>query len=151
MMAHGIPVLSLYKDTEHIVRDPNPRTISTSNDAVNLLKPVYAACMELHEEVHALLLNRSNKVMGVHKVSQGGISGSVCDPRLVLCSALLAGASIIILSHNHPSGALRPSTEDISLTKRLITAARSMDLSIADHLIISKEGYFSFADNGMLS
>jgi len=150
MMAHGIPVLSLYKDTEHIVCDPGPRTISTSNDAVNLLKPVYAACMELHEEVHALLLNRSCRVIGVHKVSQGGINGSVCDPRLILCSALLAGASRIVVSHNHPSGALRPSTEDISITKKLINAANSMDISITDHVIISKEGYFSFADNGML-
>ena len=83
-------------------------------------------------------------------ISRGGVSGTVVDLKLVFGTAMKAGASNIILSHNHPSGNLRPSPEDIQLTKKIVSAGNILDIKIFDHLIITNEGYYSFAEEGML-
>jgi DNA repair protein RadC len=106
--------------------------------------------MDMHEEFWIVLLDRANRAKGVFKVSQGGISGTTCDPRLVFSCALKCLASSIVLAHNHPSGQLRPSEEDIRLTRKLIEGARYLDLSIHDHVILTRDGFYSFSDNGMM-
>lgn len=102
------------------------------------------------EEFKVLLLTRSNQVIGIVPISQGGISGTVADPKLIFAAALKANASSLILSHNHPSGNLKPSEADIRLTRKLKEAGQFLDLPILDHIILTQEGYFSFADEGLL-
>lgn len=106
--------------------------------------------IEYQEEVKIVLLNRSNIVLGVYEMSKGGITGSVVDIRIILGVTLKCGASNIIIVHNHPSGKLVPSDADKSITKKLKEACNLLEIGLLDHLIISKEGYFSFADNGLL-
>ena len=106
--------------------------------------------MEFKEEFYIILLNRANKVLGWYKVSEGGMSGTVVDPKLVFSIALKSMASAILLSHNHPSGNLKPSNEDINLTKRLKEAGALLEIPVLDHLILTSDGYYSFADEGMM-
>jgi DNA repair protein RadC len=103
-----------------------------------------------YEEFWILFLNRSNKLIDRSKVSQGGISGTVIDNRLILKSAIEKLASGIILCHNHPSGNKQPSTNDIDITKKLTEAGKLVDINILDHVIIANNSYFSFADEGLL-
>ncbi len=102
------------------------------------------------EEFKIILLNRSNKVLGIVPISQGGISGTVADPKLIFAAALKASASAVIAAHNHPSGNLKPSQADIQLTRKLCEAGKLLDLPILDHLILTQMSYFSFADEGLL-
>ena len=102
------------------------------------------------EQFNILLLNRANKVLGIKNISTGGVSGTVADPKTIFQAALKANASSIILSHNHPSGNLNPSQQDIILTKKLKSAGEFLDLPVLDHIIITREGYYSFADQGLL-
>lgn len=106
--------------------------------------------IELQEQFKILLLNRANRVIGIYEVSSGGMSGTVADPKLIFSTALKAGASSIILSHNHPSGNLKPSQADIALTQKFIKAGSFLDIAVLDHIIISSEGYYSFQDEGMI-
>ena len=118
----------------------------------------YAVCMhywngdkiDLLEEFKVLFLNRANRVLQIFPVSQGGISGTVADPRLILAGAIKMAASAIILVHNHPSGNLQPSRADEELTTKIKAATSYFDIKVLDHLIISSEGYYSFADEGLL-
>jgi DNA repair protein RadC len=97
-----------------------------------------------------MLLNRDGKILGIMKLSEGGVSGTVVDPKLVFAAALKANASALILAHNHPSGNLQPSQSDLCLTRKLIAAGRLLEIGINDHLILTQEGYYSFADEGVL-
>jgi len=106
--------------------------------------------IELLEQFKILLLNRANKVIGIYEVSSGGMTGTVADPKLIFSTALKACASSIILSHNHPSGNLKPSESDIALTHKLRQAGSFLDIAVLDHLIITSEGYCSFADEGLM-
>ncbi len=122
--------------------------IVTSGDAFKLLN---SKLNDLpHEEFWILLLNRSNSVIKMQCISKGGVSGTVVDVRLILKPALEHLASGIILCHNHPSGQLKPSEQDLSLTKNIKESARLMDISLMDHLIIGDQKYLSFADEGIL-
>ena len=103
-----------------------------------------------HEEFHILLLNRSNTVIRKEFVSRGGVSGTVVDQKIIFKIALEHLASSIILCHNHPSGNLKPSDQDILLTKKLKEAGFLLEIPILDHLIITDSGYFSFADEGII-
>ncbi len=103
-----------------------------------------------HEEFWILLLNRANEVIRPVQVSLGGVSGTVVDVRLVFKHAVENLASSIILAHNHPSGNLRPSSSDKAITRQLSDAGRILSIPVLDHLIVSDNGYFSFADEGML-
>ena len=106
--------------------------------------------IELQEETKVLLLNRANIVIGIFSLSKGGITSCVVDIKLILSVALKAIANGIIMIHNHPSGNLKPSQSDLDLTSKLINACKTVELTLWDHLIITKEGYYSLVDNGEL-
>ena len=93
-----------------------------------------------------MLLNRANKILGIFTVSTGGVAGTVADPKVTFATALKGNASSIILAYNHPSGNLKPSEADRQLTNKLSQAGKLLDISVLDHLIITAEEYFSFAD-----
>ena len=103
-----------------------------------------------HEVFLVVYLNRSNRIQHHQVISSGGITGTVADPRLILKYALEHDATGLILCHNHPSGNLRPSKADEDLTWKIKEAARYFDITVLDHIIVSDEGYFSFADEGIL-
>ena len=106
--------------------------------------------IEYQEELKVVLLNRANVILGVYELSKGGISGTVVDIKMILAVALKCNASGIILVHNHPSGNIEPSGPDIVITKKLKEACKVLELLLLDHLIISKDSYYSFADSGKL-
>lgn len=103
-----------------------------------------------HEVFAVMYLNRANKINHFEIISTGGITGTVADPRIILRKALEHDAVNIILCHNHPSGSLKPSRADEQLTAKIKEAARLLDLNVLDHLIVSENGYYSFADEGLL-
>ncbi len=122
--------------------------IKSSKDAYLVLSPLLADLP--HEEFWILLCNRASKVTHKQFIGRGGIHSVVVDARIVLKCALEHLASSVILCHNHPSGNLKPSSEDIKLTKQVKDAAALFEITIADHLIIGDNNYFSFADEGIL-
>ena len=122
--------------------------IKSSKDIFELLSPSFEDLQ--HEEFHVVYLNRANKVIDIQKISSGGISGTVVDIRMLCKPALLMYASGVILSHNHPSGNLKPSHQDQQLTKKVKEALLLFDIQLLDHLIITDKAYFSFADEGIL-
>jgi DNA repair protein RadC len=126
--------------------------ITNSMDVFNVLFPLYDKdTIEYQEQFFLLLLNRANKVIGWIKISTGGTTGTVVDPKIVFALALQTNACGIILSHNHPSGNLQPSESDVALTNKIISAGKFLDISLLDHLIISPdEKFYSFADDGNL-
>ncbi|HYO22910.1 MAG TPA: DNA repair protein RadC [Flavisolibacter sp.] len=103
-----------------------------------------------HEVFAVIFLNRSNKINDFKIISEGGITGTVADPRVILKRALEEDAVSLILCHNHPSGSLKPSKADEELTYKIKEAAKYFDIKVLDHLIVSDDGYFSFADEGIL-
>ncbi len=127
--------------------------IGSSEDAYKAIYPFFPLhTVALKEHFIVCYLNRANKMVGVYHISSGGITVTVCDPRIILGTALKVAAVSIVLSHNHPSGNLKASTADIELTKRLVEAGKLMDISILDHLIVTPEEgrYLSFADQGLI-
>ncbi|MBK8581637.1 MAG: DNA repair protein RadC [Flavobacteriales bacterium] len=107
---------------------------------------------DLHlEEFWMLMLDRGLRLIDSKRISIGGVHGTVADPKVIFRKALEAGASCIAVAHNHPSGQLRPSEEDIRLTKKLMEGGRFLDIIVQDHIIIAGENYYSFADNGQMS
>ena len=125
--------------------------ISRSKDVEDVLRKYWNEdTLELHEQFKILLLNRTNRVTGIYEVSSGGLAGTVADPKLIFGCALKAAASGIILAHNHPSGALQPSQADLDLTKKLKDGGKLLDIQVLDHIIITSESYYSFADEGLL-
>ncbi|MCW3082486.1 DNA repair protein RadC [Segetibacter sp.] len=105
---------------------------------------------KMHEVFAVIFLNRSNKINHYEIISEGGITGTVADPRIILKKALEHEAVSIVLCHNHPSGSLKPSRQDQELTSKIKEAASYFDIKVMDHIIVSEEGYYSFADDGML-
>ena len=103
-----------------------------------------------YEVFAVVFLNRANKINHYEIISRGGITGTVADPRVILKKALEEDATAIVLCHNHPSGNLQPSRADVELTKKIKEAAGYFDIKIIDHIIVSEEGYYSFADEGVL-
>ena len=127
---------------------PDIPQIKCSKDVADIFQPLLSDL--LHEEFWILFLNRSNKVTNRMKLSQGGISGTVTDVRMVMKKAIECLASGIIVCHNHPSGNLNPSESDTRITQKIKEAGNLMDIQLLDHLIISDKDYYSFADNGLL-
>jgi len=123
-------------------------TISSSRDIAQYLQSRLQYMR--HELFMAIYLNRSNKIVYETVISEGGLTGTVADPRIILKQALEHDAVSIILSHNHPSGSLKPSKQDELLTNKIKQAALLMDIQVLDHIIVSEAGYFSFADEGLL-
>ena len=125
--------------------------IYSSEDAYKVLLPTYkegAICYKEYFKV--LFLNQSNQVLGYTLISEGGITDTTVDVRVILQAALLTNSVAIILAHNHPSGYLRASREDMEITKQVKDAARLMRITVTDHLILTDTGYYSFADEGEL-
>jgi DNA repair protein RadC len=127
---------------------PDVPQIKCSKDVADIFQPLLSDLA--HEEFWILFLNRSNKVINRMKLSQGGISGTVTDVRMVMKRAIEYLASGIIVCHNHPSGNLNPSESDNKITRKIKEAGELMDIQLLDHLIISDKDYYSFADNGIL-
>lgn len=125
--------------------------IQKSGDAFNVFMEKWDL-NNLHfiEEFKLMLLNRANRVLGIVAISSGGITGTVADPRVILRYAILAGATAIMLAHNHPSGNKTPSRADELITQKIKQAAQLIDIILMDHLIISPDGYYSMADEGLL-
>ena len=122
--------------------------ITNSTDVATYLQTLLK---DYRQEVFAVVfLNRANKINHFEIVSEGGITGTVADPRIILRKALEENAVSLILCHNHPSGNLKPSIADQELTLKIKEAARYFDIKVMDHVIVSDEGYFSFADEGMI-
>ena len=128
-----------YKDN---VKASERVKILSSETSYSYLKPFYAECMEHHEESHVMFLNRANKALGVSLISKGGMAETVMD--------LKVHASGIILSHNHPSGNLRPSEPDKQITSKIKEACKVLDLHLLDHIILTEESYYSFTDVWLL-
>lgn len=125
--------------------------ITCSRDASEILRASWdTGKLELLEQFKILLTNRANKVLGILEISSGGVSGTVADPKLIFASALKAGASGIILSHNHPSGNLNPSQADLDLTRKIKEGGKLLEIQVLDHIILTAENYYSLADEGLL-
>ncbi|MFC4872767.1 RadC family protein [Negadavirga shengliensis] len=129
--------------------DPQKKIkISCSGDVYELMRGELLD--ESIEYFYALLLNRNNQVIKKQLISQGGTSATIADPKLIFKYAMENLASALILVHNHPSGNLKPSASDISLTKKLCLVGKNLELPVLDHVIFTDLGYFSFADEGMI-
>lgn len=125
--------------------------INRSNDACDILRDSWdESKIELVEQFKVILTNRANKVLGIFEVSTGGMTGTVADPKLIFVAALKSGATGILLAHNHPSGNLTPSQADIDLTKKIKEGGKFLEIQLLDHLIITSEDYYSFADEGLI-
>jgi len=127
--------------------------VDTSYRAYDCARKIYQqqkANMEVKEFFFLLLLDRGNNVLGYYKVSEGGITGTVVDVRLVFSTVLKTLATGVVLIHNHPSGNIWPSKNDIDLTRKIKKAGEILDITVCDHIIVTPERYYSFADNGEL-
>jgi DNA repair protein RadC len=127
----------------------NNTKISCSRDADQVLRRIFPS-LQHREYFYMLCLDRASQVLGFFQVSVGGMNGTIADIRIIFQTAIKANASGIIISHNHPSGNLQPSEADKALTKKIVEAGKLMDISILDHLILSNDGYFSFADENLI-
>jgi DNA repair protein RadC len=128
-------------------------TIMSSEAASKVAREMYEITeskLELKEYFFMILLNRANRVIGYLKLSEGGICGTVVDQRIAFAAALKGLATGLVLIHNHPSGNLKPSKEDIAITDKFRKIAELLDMRILDHLIITATAFFSFADEGIL-
>ncbi|HKG69893.1 MAG TPA: DNA repair protein RadC [Segetibacter sp.] len=128
--------------------DNKKEVIQSSKDIANYLKAQLE--YKKHEVFAVVFLNRANKINHYEIISEGGITGTVADPRIILKKALEHDAVSIVLCHNHPSGNLKPSRQDQELTNKIKEASGFFDIKVLDHIIVSEEGYYSFADDGML-
>ena len=143
----GIPTIKL----SYVTPKGHRPQLKTSADVYNVVKQLYDRnTIELREEFNVLYLNRRNVILGVLPLSIGDVRGSLVDKRIVIATALLSNASNIILAHNHPSGILSPSNEDLELTSQISRAAALHSLKVIDHLIVTKDGFLSFADEGLM-
>ena len=125
--------------------------IKSSKDSYHLLLRTWDVNkIEFVEQFKVILMNKAHRVLGIYELSTGGVTGTVADPKLIFMAALKANACCIILSHNHPSGNLKPSRADEDLTEKIKNAGRLLDINIIDHIILTNEGYFSFGDEGIL-
>ena len=124
--------------------------ISSSRDVNNWFRKIWSKQIEIREEMYVIFLNRNNQILGYHKLSMGGINGTVSDVRLLYSVALKSLASAVILAHNHPSGNVKPSSADIEITKKIKKAGELLNINLLDHLIITYDSYYSFADEGIL-
>lgn len=126
----------------------NKPIVSTSKDFANYLQALFRD--HNHEIFAVAFLNQSNRINHIEIISEGGITGTIADPRIILKKALEENAVSLVFCHNHPSGSLKPSRQDEEITKKLKEAAKYFDIKILDHIIVSNAGYFSFADEGIL-
>ena len=129
----------------------NKVKITSPEESAKVLRKMYDSdTLEYTESAIAVFLNRANNTIGWIKISQGGISSTIIDRRVLLAAALNCGASAIILSHNHPSGNSKPSHADIQMTKKINEACNIMDIQLLDHVIITEDSYHSMRNEGLI-
>jgi hypothetical protein len=129
---------------------PSPRSFANPHLPTG---PIYSGITgPICSGITGILLSgiSTNKVLGIFTAGKGSITGVLCDPKIIFQAALLANATSIILAHNHPSGSLKASQADLDMTKKIKAGAQLLEIELLDHLILTSEAYFSFADNGLL-
>ena len=124
--------------------------IVSSKDAFKVISQFYFDDIDIFESFFILCLNRNNQTIAYAKISQGGVSGTVVDIKLIAKYAIDCLASSVILAHNHPSGNLKPSPEDIKITERARESLKLLDIQVLDHVILTSDGYYSFRDEGII-
>jgi len=125
------------------------KLVSNSRDAVDVFRQHFDSDeIDYRESFFALYLNQNNKVLGIRKISESGISSTIVDVRIIMQTALLCNASSLIVAHNHPSGNLKPSAEDLKITQNLKDASEFLNIKLLDHCILTSTDYMSFADDG---
>ncbi|MFT3703031.1 MAG: JAB domain-containing protein [Agriterribacter sp.] len=138
----------VYKSKVKIAARP---VVKCSADIEKILRSFYnEETIELQEQFSVMYLNRACRILGIYKVSTGGITATIADPRLIFAMALKLAACYLILSHSHPSGNLKPSNADLILTHKIKQAASFFDMKIVDHIILTGDEYLSFSDEGLL-
>jgi DNA repair protein RadC len=142
-----VAALELGRRKKELTFEEQPR-ISSPKTAYEILRGYFEDLQ--HEEFRALFLNRANRVISNFLVSSGGVSGTVVDSKILFKEAILKTASGIVLAHNHPSGNLKPSNQDISVTNKIAEICKHFDMNLLDHLIISPKGFFSFSENNLI-
>ena len=131
------------------VRPADRPKLDNSNDCADIFRRIWTDTLEHHESFYSLMLDRANKVLGVYRVSEGGTTGTIADPKMIFQAALKCNAAALILAHNHPSGNLIPSVSDVKLTEKMKAAGVLLDIPVLDHVILGiDDKYYSFADNG---
>lgn len=146
-----IPEIKISVSFDKKVKKSELKVINSSFDSAEVFRQVFNAdTFDWTEEFILLCLNRKNAVVGFHKVSSGGMTGTVADPKVIFTIALQSTATSIIIAHNHPSGNLKPSQQDADLTQKIKHAGSMLDIRLLDHIILNDESYFSFADEGLL-
>jgi DNA repair protein RadC len=147
----NIPEIKISLSFDKKVKKSELRTITGAESCVDVLREVFNKdTFDWTEEVVMLCLNRANKVVGFYKVSSGGLSSCILDPRVIFTIALNCGATSIILSHNHPSGNTTPSVQDKDITKKIKEAGKLLDIGLLDHIILTDDSYYSFMEEGIL-
>ena len=147
----NIPEIKITVNFDKKVKKSELVKITGSKTSYETFKRVFDLdTFDWTEQMIVLCLNRSHKVVGFYKLSSGGFDGTVCDPKVVFTIALNCAASAIILGHNHPSGNLKPSNEDIKITKKISEGWKLLDIVLLDHIIMTDEGYYSFADEALI-
>lgn len=131
------------------VKASERKAISCSRDAEAILRDIFPST-EHREYFYLLCLNRSNRLLGYQQISAGGISGTIADLRLIFQTALKANSCAIIVAHCHPSGNTAPSEADKKLTQKIKDAGKLLDIALLDHLILTADSYFSFADDNLI-
>jgi len=125
--------------------------VKSAKDCYELLRLTWDENkIEFVEQFKVVLMNRAQRVLGIYELSTGAVTGTVADPKLVFMAALKANACCLILSHNHPGGNLKPSHADETLTRKIYEAGKFLDIQVLAHIIITREGYYSFVDEGLL-
>lgn len=124
--------------------------ITSSIKSAEFIKQFYSDDIGIFESFFILLLNRNNQTIGYSKISQGGITGTVVDVKIIAKYVVDSLASGVVLAHNHPSGNLQPSKADLNITKRIKNALELLDTKVLDHIILTEESYYSFIDEGIL-
>jgi DNA repair protein RadC len=143
------------KNLQYLELKKNPTefpcvNITTADDAASFIRQFYSDDIGIFESFFLLLLNRGNKTIGYAKISQGGVAGTVVDTKIIAKYAIEHLASAVILAHNHPSGTLKPSEQDIVITKKVKEALSLFDIAVHDHIILTEDSYFSFEKEDLL-
>jgi len=136
---------------KYLQKSGNKLYVKDSLSAYDVLRTHWSEHIGYLEEFNVLFLNSRHRVLGFFNVSKGGVAGTVVDAKVIFTAALkLPAIKYLVLSHNHPSGQLRPSLADIELTKKLVAGAKLLDMEIQDHIIVTPDNYYSFSDEGRL-
>lgn len=146
-----VPEIKIALTYDKKVKRSELEIISVAKDAEKVFRKIFDAdTFDWIESMVMICLNRNNKVIGFYKVSSGGVSGTMCDPKVIFTVALNCGASSIMLAHNHPSGNVKPSQADILVTKKIKSAGELLEIHLFDHLILTNDSYFSMQEEGII-